>query len=127
MHEVPEKRRIQRIRLDQPVSGTVAGVGVKIVDLSTVGVRVEHDFPLTAGRNVRLEFLARGERLQLTCEVVRSRLQRSVTGESGTIVYNSGLRFVDPHESARAQVRELVASLVLARIEEGRRARASAK
>jgi hypothetical protein len=127
MREPAEKRRIQRIRPSEPIAATVAGVAVKIVDLSTVGARVEHEFPLSTGGMVRLQFTYSGETFDLSCQVVRCRLQRSVALRDGGIVYNSGLRFADAEERSRALVRELVASLVLDRLEKSRQAGEPAK
>ncbi len=110
-----EKRRVQRITLQQPLGGSVSKQAVRIVDLSTMGARVEHSNSLGGRRMVELRFEADGEVLTLRCELVRSRLQRSVEN-AGVVVYSSGLRFSDPTEDARAEVRVLVAQLVERRV-----------
>jgi hypothetical protein len=44
-------------------------------DLSTLGARIEHSFPLSIGSTRLLEFELDGERLSLECRVVRARLE----------------------------------------------------
>lgn len=105
-----ERRRVQRIVFDSPLTASLSGLAAILIDISTVGAQVEHGFPLAAGRRLRLDFEAEGERLALHCEVARCRLQRSKV--SATIVYSSGLRFVDAEESSREKVRNLVATLI---------------
>ncbi|HVT03522.1 MAG TPA: PilZ domain-containing protein [Thermoanaerobaculia bacterium] len=111
-----EKRRIQRIILNAPIPAFLGGLAVTLVDISTVGARIEHEFPLTGGRRFCLEFRLGDRKVAVQSEVVRCRLQRSAVGKEG-FVYNSGLRFADPAEPARAIVRQLVASLLTRRSE----------
>jgi len=110
-----DKRRIQRIDLDQPLDACFSNVGVTLLDLSTAGARIEHSAPMKAGRMSKLEFDFGGAKIVVLCEVVRSRLQRSSV-KAGAIVYQSGLRFVDPAEPSRAAVRQIVASIVTSRL-----------
>jgi len=105
-----EKRRLQRLDLVPPSDAKLAGLAVVMLDLSTAGAKVEHPFPMKAGQRGRLDFSWNGTELSLECEVVRTRLQKS-TIKAGVIVYHSGLRFTDPAEASRAQVRHIVASM----------------
>lgn len=109
-----EKRRLQRLDLVPPSDAKLSGLAVVMLDLSTAGARVEHQFPMKAGQHGRLDFIWNGSELSLQCEVVRTRLQKS-TIKAGVIVYHSGLRFTDPSESSRAQVRQIVAAISSAR------------
>lgn len=110
-----EKRRIQRLDLDAPVDARVSGLVVTVLDLSTAGARIEHTFPMKAGQHGQLDFAWNGLDLSLQCEVVRTRLQKS-TIKVGVIVYNTGLRFTDPAEDSRAQLRRIVAGIATRRI-----------
>ena len=105
-----EKRRIQRISPDYPVIGQLPTGNVVIVDLSIVGARVEHQFPLAAGRRVRLDFSCEGETLTLLCDITRCKLQR--TGTGGGVVYSSGLRFCDVPEATAGSLRRVIAAFV---------------
>jgi hypothetical protein len=113
-----EKRIVQRVRPDYPLIGQLPTGNVMIVDLSTVGARVEHRFPLAAGRRVRLEFMGEGEEISLLCEVTRCKLQRSVPGSS--VIYISGLRFSDVPEETAASVRRVIAGFVTRALAERR-------
>lgn len=106
-----EKRRLHRLELGPPpVEALLSGLGVSLLDLSTQGARIEHAFPMKAGQRGQLEFSWNGLDLSLQSEVVRTRLQKS-TIKAGVIVYNTGLRFTDPAEASRAQLRQLVAGI----------------
>ena len=113
-----DKRRIQRLDLDQPLRASFLGSEVTLIDLSTAGARIEHPSPMKAGRQSKLEFDFSSARITVLCEIVRSRLQRSSV-KSGAIVYQTGLRFVDPAEPSRAAVRQIVASIVTSRLHDG--------
>ena len=106
-----EKRRVQRVALERPVPAFVAGMSAQLVDLSSVGARVEHDTPLGIRREMKLRFEWDGSIVILTCVVVRCRLQRSRT-MPGAAAYVSGLRFTVPDEAARGMIRGIVASLL---------------
>jgi hypothetical protein len=108
-----EKRRLQRLDLVPPSDAKLSGLAVVMLDLSTAGARVEHQFPMKAGQHGRLDFAWNGTTLSLECEIVRTRLQKS-TIKAGVIVYHSGLRFTDPSEGSRAQVRNIVAAMAAA-------------
>lgn len=110
-----DKRRIQRVDLDQPIEASFTSLDVALVDLSTAGARIEHSSPMKAGRQSKLEFIFDGQSISVLCEVVRSRLQRSSL-RAGEIVYQTGLRFVDPGEPSRVSVRQVVAMLVTNRL-----------
>ena len=108
-----EKRRIQRVKFGGGIDGSLSGLTVMIVDLSTVGVRIEHEFPLAVGRRVRLDFTDEGQKITVQCEVVRSKLQRSVLRPDRSIVYHTGLRYTDSTEPARDAIRKIVASMLV--------------
>ena len=115
-----DKRRVQRIDLESPVSACFSNVEVSLLDLSTSGARIEHPAPMKTGRQARLEFSLRGSLVEVLCEIVRSRLQKSNVRQ-GAIVYQSGLRFVDPAEPSRVTVRQIIASIVTDRLRSRRR------
>jgi len=103
----PERRRTQRIAPAQPIEGLLSKQAVKIVDLSTDGARVEHASPIAGRKVVELRFTFEGETLVVSCELIRSRLQR---GRDSEAVYCSGIRFLDSSAVAISQMRLLVES-----------------
>lgn len=106
-----ERRRIQRINLDHPVSGRLSGMRVTILDLSTIGARVDHTFPLVLGRRLRLDFAWEDETISIHCDVTRCLSPKG----SGTVqpqVYTSGLQFIEPLGAARASLLRMILAMV---------------
>lgn len=114
MATAAEKRRIQRVEPDYPVVGQLPAGNVIVADLSIVGARVEHQFPLAAGRRVRLNFSCEGETISLLCDVTRCKLQRS-SGRFG-VIYTSGLRFCDPPESSQKALKRVIGAFLTRRL-----------
>lgn len=104
-----EKRKIQRIRLDCPIVAQIGSAAVILVDLSTVGARLEHDFPLAAGKDLQLHLTAGGESVLVDCIVTRCKLERGV---SGGVAYCTGVKFVDPHGEPVSVLRRVIAEYV---------------
>lgn len=88
-----EKRRTQRIRLYAPLHAAIGDGRVTIIDISAAGARVEHAFPLHVGLGVMLKLTYDGNEAEVSCTVVRSRLDKSVSRDA--IVYASGLDFIE--------------------------------
>ncbi len=128
MTTAAEKQRIQRVvqrvEPDYPVVGQLPAGNVIVADLSIVGARVEHQFPLASGRRVRLDFSCEGESLSLLCDVTRCKLQRS-SGRFG-VVYTSGLRFCDPPESASNALKRVIAGFVTRKLKAMKNTRSQA-
>lgn len=120
MNSHQERRKVQRIRFKLPLAGTLPTGSISIVDLSISGAKVEHDFPIPAGRTVRLDFLLRGERISLSCSVIRCRLERN---GSNRTAYSSGLRFASDAELNTSPLRRLLADIVGRDLEERRKQR----
>ncbi len=103
-----ERRRVQRVRLIQPLRGTVGEQKIFVLDVSLLGLRIVHQEPLGNLRDeCRLIFEWQGGRIELRCRIVRSELQRPVSGPSRTL-YHSGLEIV----FAPPQSREHLAALI---------------
>ena len=113
-----ERRRVQRIKFKQPVSGHIPNGPLEILDLSLGGVRCEHQFALTSGKQVRLDFQWMGEKISLLSHVVRCRLQKSERG--GGLVYFSGFRFSDPEEIKQSALRKVLADVLSRELSEKR-------
>ncbi len=111
-----ERRRIQRIRLDRPVRGRLSGMRVSILDLSTTGARVEHTFPLSSGRRLRLDFLWEEELISLQCDVTRC-----IAGQgngSSVVGYSSGLQFCEPALTSRESLKNIISEIVMRELPE---------
>lgn len=108
MPSASERRRILRIRFDAPIGARVASSPVHLRDISADGAKIEHDFPLTRGKTVMLEFTSDGARVSVPCDVIRCKLEK--TGEG--VIYCSGLRFRDPEDGSMTILRKMLASFV---------------
>lgn len=106
-----ERRRVPRVAFDMVVPATIAGLRVHLLELSNSGARIEHEVPFAVRREMRIRFEQGDDSFELSCEVVRCRLQRSAA-RPGSVAYSSGLRFTDSTERSREQVRLLVARML---------------
>lgn len=87
-----ERRRVQRVRLPQPLRATVDGVRAFIVDVSLRGLRVMHQDEIGGVQSkcvVRSEW--DGRPMELHCSVVRTALHRSADSSGSRATYHSGL------------------------------------
>lgn len=106
-----ERRRIQRINLDLPVTGRLSGMRVTILDLSTIGARVDHTFPLAKGRRLRLDFTFEDETISIHCDVTRC-ISPKGSGVVQPQGYTSGLQFVEPLGASRASLLRMILAMV---------------
>ncbi len=90
--------------MPEGTEATVAGIPVRILDLSANGARVEHEerFPLTAPQ---LHLTAGGKSVSVPVRVARSEI---VGRRDSRLVYRSGIHFT----SVDADAEKIVASLI---------------
>ena len=87
-----ERRRVQRVRLPQPLRATIDGTRVFIVDVSLRGLRVMHQDEIGHVDStcvVRSEW--DGRPMELHCSIVRTALHRSADNSGSKATYHSGL------------------------------------
>ena len=104
-----ERRRVQRVRLMQPLRASVDGTKAFIVDLSLSGLRVLHQDDLGEVARacvVRTEW--DGYRLDLRCRIVRTMLHQAGNA-SGRTLYHSGLSITEAEGVSSIALRRLVA------------------
>lgn len=111
MNRSGEKRKAARVNFPQPIDANLANMPVRLVDISTSGARVEHDFPLTNGKRLQLNFRCDGESISVLADVVRCRLEQSARSFARKMGYTSGLRFVEPDQSVSAVLWGLIGML----------------
>jgi hypothetical protein len=104
------KRRIDRVRLYAPISASMEEQRITVVDVSEIGARIEHAFPLSTGSTSEVAFEYNGVRVAVECEVVRCKLDRSVL--VGAPSYISGLRFVSPDDPSVGILLDMLRSLL---------------
>lgn len=104
------KRSIDRVRLYAPISASLEEQRITVIDVSEMGARIEHGFPLSTGSTTRIAFEHHDVRIEIECEVVRCKLDRSVLG--GAASYSSGLRFVSPDDPSVGILLDMLRSVV---------------
>lgn len=103
-----ERRRVQRVRLMQPLRASVDGTKAFVVDLSLSGLRVLHQDDLGEVARpcvVRTEW--DGCRLELRCRIVRTTLHQAGNA-SGRALYHSGLSITEALGVSSIALRRLV-------------------
>ena len=102
------RRRVQRVRLSQPLVGRVGTLQVILIDISLRGARIEHASPLQKDTSTRIVFKWDDHTIATECRVVRSRLERFSTGPDGLTAYHSGLEFTNLTEENKATLKEML-------------------
>ncbi|HEY0590778.1 MAG TPA: PilZ domain-containing protein, partial [Thermoanaerobaculia bacterium] len=87
-----ERRGANRANLPEPVRASLSGTEVRIVEISEMGARVQHDARLSLGSVGKLSFNWRDESVLIPVSIVHS--QVTGRGDAG-LVYGSGLRFAE--------------------------------
>ena len=111
-------RRVQRIHLAQPLVARLGVTPVVLVDISTLGARVEHSTPLQAGALARLAFTWEEMAMAVECRIVRSRLERFSVGSDGLTVYHSGLEFEEMTPEVKGKLKNMIAQFIARALEE---------
>jgi hypothetical protein len=114
----PRTRRVQRVHLAQPILARLGTAQVVLVDLSTLGARIEHHMPLQAGGRARLFFECEDEEISTDCRIVRSRLERFSVGADGLTVYHSGLEFENIPEEMKKRLKDVIGRFIARALEE---------
>ena len=105
------RRKFERIRLANPLQGSIGSQSVVVRDLSLLGCSLEHHFPLQIGTKIKLNFSWNGDNVQIESSVVRCKMERSI-GDRDLGIYSTGLRFTENSGRQVRIVRELIASHV---------------
>jgi len=102
------RRKSERLRFDKPLGARFETVEVTIVDISFEGARIEHDFPLPAGKRVKLDFFWEENEISLRCLVIRCKLEK----RGNDAIYSSGVRFDGNDEETMAILRDYLKEIV---------------
>jgi hypothetical protein len=114
-----ERRRLQRVRLIQPLRGAIGTSRIFVVDLSLRGLRVAHQDPIgKVGETVQVKFDHDGRPVTLRAEIRHTSLFRAAETASSRATYHSGLAVSSTTETAAHAMREIVFSHVLRALDE---------
>lgn len=110
-----ERRRFSRVVVGCRTKGRVTALcDASLVDISHGGVLIEHVEFIHPGTNSSLDLDLQGKRLSLRCRVARSVVHRTDVQPDGkeTLVYHTGLEFVDLPEEMRRVVCDHIQSII---------------
>src|SRR5688572_8250754 len=95
-----ERRRASRFEAPAGIDATVSGVPVRVVDLSAIGARLEHEerFPLTSAQ---LHITWRGRKASVPMRAARSEI---VGRRESRLVYATGVQFIDVADAAESVI-----------------------
>lgn len=103
-----ERRRARRVQPKTRLHVRICQIALlEAVDVSSVGLLVEHTFPLKLREHCEVELRRSGQTVRLRGEVVRSFVIRS-EGSSGTLRYRTALRFPETPREIFGLLPELV-------------------
>jgi len=105
-----ERRRLQRVKLLEPLAGKVAGQRVFILDISRSGVRVAHQESLGAqGERYPIEFEWDGRYIVFDATLTHTRAHRVGAASYARSVYHSGFTIASIAPRSEAALREMIA------------------
>ena len=103
----PERRRVQRVTLPEPIRGTCGPIRVYVADISLNGLRIVHQDAIAApGADVTIRFDWQGRPILLACRIIRSDVQSNDAGTRKLI--HSGLVIVHASTAATGSLRSLI-------------------
>lgn len=114
-----ERRRLQRVRLIQPLKGVIGQTRIFVVDLSLRGLRVAHqDVIGKVGETIVVKFDYEGRSVTVRCEVRHSSIFRAPENASSRATWHSGLAVTSANETAAQTLRDIVVTHVLRALDE---------
>jgi hypothetical protein len=121
MMHTTERRRVQRVRLIEPLRGTIGAARIFVIDASLRGLRVAHQDTIgEVGDPCPLRCEWEGRRIEMTCEIVRTQVHRAADAHSSRALYHSGLEIRQISASSSIALRSIVESHVARAMDEQR-------
>ncbi len=113
MNPTEDRRRVQRVTLLEPLRGTVGVIRVFVIDLSLRGVKIAHRENIgRVGTNCVLRSEWEGQRIELHCTIIHSRLQRTPVTATGAELYHTGLLIHEARGTSSQTLRAIIESHV---------------
>ena len=104
-----ERRRLQRVKLLEPLPGRIDAQRVFILDVSRTGMRVAHQETIgTPGDQRVVEFEWDGRLIALSCTLRHSHLQRIGTAAYARSIYHSGFTIAASSPESEEVLREMI-------------------
>jgi len=110
-----ERRRHPRANVGGRKKGKVnATYDVSLLDISLGGSLIEHVQVVQPESTFELGLILQGQKMKLSCRVVRSAVHRSEGGSrgGGKLIYRTGLEFLDVSDGAREAIGDYIRSII---------------
>jgi hypothetical protein len=105
-----DRRRLQRVKLIEPLPGNIDGQRVFIVDVSRQGLRVAHQESLgPQGERRRIEFSWEGHHVAVEGTLTHTRVQRVGVASHARSIYHSGFTIATISTRSEQVLREMIA------------------
>ncbi len=115
-----DRRRAQRIHLEDRPTGQFDAKPVDILELGLVGLRISAHQSFEPGQYGELAFQYEGEDVRARCRVARSALQSRLSEALGELVYHVGLEIIDIDQFSSQSLKNLIGTRVSKALEKQR-------
>lgn len=116
-----ERRRVQRVKLIEPLRGSIESQRVFVVDVSLRGLRLAHQESIGRVTDViTLSAQWDARPLLLQCEIVRTQVHRRAETATARTLHHSGVVIKQALGTSATTLRELIESHILRAIDEQR-------
>lgn len=115
-----ERRRTQRIHLDDRPEASFDGTRVEMMELGLLGLRISSHRPFEDGHFGELVLRYDNEDVRARCRVVRCELQARLSKAVGELVYHMGLEIADIDPGSSQSLRNLIGRRVAVALEKQR-------
>ncbi len=114
-----ERRRVQRVKLLEPLRGSAGSTRVFVIDVSLNGLRVAHQEPVgNIGATVTVMTSWDARPMKLECKIVRTQIHRAADSATAKTLYHSGLVIAHADDNSLATLRELIHKHILRALDE---------
>ena len=104
-----ERRRVQRVKLLEPLRGTINGHRVFVVDVSLRGMRIAHQDSLgRIGDAITLHAQWDGKEMIFKCQIIRSAIHRVAETATAKTLYHSGVVITQALGTSAMVLRDLI-------------------
>lgn len=115
-----DRRRAQRIHLDDQPTAEFDGMPIRVLELGLVGLRISSNQSLESGHYGELVFQYENEDVRARCRVARTALQSRLSEAIGELVYFTGLEIADIDAVSTQSLRNLIGKRVARALEQQR-------
>lgn len=103
-----DRRRLERIRLNQPPAARIGELPGRILDIGLLGARIETEMPLEVGSSHEIVFAWGGHALKIEGKVTRCEFQAILSEARGERIFFSGVEFTSSNRDSASLLHRLI-------------------